>query len=219
MDPITRLLEDIRDSLRILSLEPAIDIPPRAAALLLIIPVFILAVTNNTQTLALLLPPITATYLYAARRLRVVKLSLKLLAYPVLLAAASAAPLILMGRQGEAALFTLRVIDPAVYMMAFTLIAGWRRIVQGLEELHIPKPLTRGMLMLAYYLPRFTGQLLAILTARRARTLTKPTHTEWWRLLATSTGELLLRSQHTALMLSHAIEARTLSPRGEGAGR
>ena len=217
MDPLARLLEDLRESLRILSLEPQVEAPPKAAAAALLIPVFILALTSNPAVLIAGLAASTTLYLAAALRLRVVGLSARLLLYPVALAAASAAPLILMGRTWQAAVFTMRVVAPAVYMMGATLTLGWRRIVQGLEELHAPKPLTRGMLMLAYYLPRFTGQLLAILMARRARTLRRPTRSQWWRLLASSTGELILRSQYTALMLHHAIEARTLGGRRAGA--
>ncbi|AEM38519.1 cobalt transport protein [Pyrolobus fumarii 1A] len=138
------------------------------------------------------------------------------LVYPLAVSAVAAAPLLLSNRVGDASLLVFRVVAPAVFMALLVWSVGWMSLVEGLGRLGVPRQLTESLALLSFLVPRFAGQMLALLAARRARHLGSPGYREWWRLQATALGELLIRAMDSAHRLALAIEARTLAS-GNGA--
>ncbi len=211
MNPLEKLLAEAREAPTLLSMETGVPVEPRLALVFSMASVLLLAVGGPPLFLVAGLVVSLGLLAYAGWLRGYARGCLELLLYPLLVSTVSALPLALaMGRWWDAFSLVARTVSSSAFLLAYTMLVGWSTMVYGLEALGAPHTVARSIMLAAYYLPRFIGDLASMLAARRARTLGAPGLRAWWRLLATCTGELLLRGYHTALQVTRAVEARSL---------
>ena len=111
----------------------------------------------------------------------------------------------------EMVVFVVRVTAAAAVFSAFTSMMGWRRLVEGLESLRMPREITSSLTLSMIYLPLFLREALKMLSAREARIVRKRKLRDSWEILATVVGDLLLRSHERAWRIEKAIRARSFT--------
>ena len=214
MSPLERLLEEARDVVAGLAGWKLLDCDLRLTTLLAFAATFTLALTSSLLVVAVF--PFSLALIYIAGRQggRVGGGAnpLHAVAYPLTVSLVAAMPKIVEGQLAQTLWLLFRVLAPAVYLALLTWAIGWKNVVEGLRRLKVPSILVDQLEMMAMLIPRFVGQLIALMMARRARHLGEPSGREWWKLQATVVGELLVRALHTATNLAIAVEARTLGP-------
>lgn len=116
----------------------------------------------------------------------------------------------------EALLLVLRAVSAASTFTGFTVCLGWRGVVEGFRRLKAPEELVSSLGLLLKYIPLFLRDLAGILAAREARAVRRSFAVSW-SLLASATGEIVVRSYRRAEALRMAMEARSFgaAPRGE----
>ena len=213
MNPLDRLLEEARDAIASLAEQKLVDCDPRPITFLGIAASFTLALASSLLVVAAF--PISLTLIYIAgkhgRKANNTN-PLYVIAYPLTISLVAVTPKIVEGQLTQTLWLLFRVLAPAAYLALLTWAIGWRSLVEGLKGLKVPSIVVDQLEMVAEFIPRFTGQLIALMAARRARHLGEPNRREWWKLQATVAGELLVRAMYTATNLAMAIEARTLGP-------
>ncbi len=111
----------------------------------------------------------------------------------------------------ETLIFTLRAAASASIFTAFTLVLGWRRLMDGLRRLRIPKEIIQLLIFSIIYIPLFLKEALKMLSAREARIMRRIKLRDTWKVLATVIGDLMLRSYEVSWRLEKAVRARTFT--------
>ena len=106
--------------------------------------------------------------------------------------------------------FIARVVSAAAIFTTFILMLGWRKTVEGLEGLKIPREIVLFLMLSIIHIPLFLREISKMLSAREARIVKKVKFKQIWGILATVIGDLLLKSHEHAWRLEKAIEARSL---------
>jgi len=122
-----------------------------------------------------------------------------------------AAPLIVLGRGGAIYLVT-RSLASSTFLLAVTLLLGWRGLVEALESLGM-HTLSHNVALLLRYTPLFLRDAARLLAAREARLVAGQ---GGFGAVTSVAAELMVRAYHRAYMLALAMEARSL---GEPWGR
>ena len=107
--------------------------------------------------------------------------------------------------------FITRVTASVAVFTAFIMVMGWRGIIAGFEELHIPRELSFMLNLSIISIPVFLRETLNMFLAREARIMRKVKIRNIWRTLATVIGELMLRGYERAWRLDKSIRARSFS--------
>lgn len=160
-----------------------------------------------SAAVALASAPLVAYTLAAARFPRY---RLAAMGFVVAASAAASLPLVLAGREAEAAEFLLRVAGSTLSVAAIVTLVGWRSLSRGLASLGLPPWLSDSVRMTLVYAALLVGEALSLLAAREARSVGRRGVLDRWRLLATVVGELLLRVTARAYMVELAVRARSL---------
>lgn len=120
-----------------------------------------------------------------------------------------AAPLIILGR-GEALCFVTRSVAASTFLLAVTLLLGWRGLVEALDGLGL-HTLSLNVALLLRYIPLFLREAARMLAAREARLIAGQ---RGFGAVTSVAAELIVRSYHRAYMLTLAMEARSLGRPG-----
>ncbi|MBS7649677.1 hypothetical protein KEJ17_08570, partial [Candidatus Bathyarchaeota archaeon] len=96
----------------------------------------------------------------------------------------------------------------AAIFAAFIFNMGWRMIIVGLEKLRMPKNFSFLLNLTIISIPLFLRESLKMLSAREARIMRKATLKGLWRILATITGDLLIKSYERSWKLEKSLIAR-----------
>ena len=213
MNPLERLLEEARDAIASLARQKLVNCDLRLTTFLGITATFTLALTSSLLVVATLPISLTLIYIAGKHEKRTNNTNpLYAIAYPLTISLVTATPKIAEGQLAQTLWLLFRVLAPTAYLALLTWAIGWKSLIEGLRRLKIPNIVVDQLETMTMFIPRFTGQLIALMMARRARHLKEPSKKEWWKLQATATGELLVRALHTATNLAIAVEARTLGP-------
>ena len=214
MTPLDRLLEEARDTIAGLAGQKLIDCDPRPITFLGIAATFTLALVSSLLVVIMLPIALALVYIVGKHKTEINSdpNPLYVVAYPLALSLVAAIPKIADGQLVQMLWFLFRVLASTVYLALLTWAIGWRTLIGGLKGLGVPSVIVDQLEMVIEFIPRFTNQLIALMTARRARHLGEPNKREWWKLQATAAGELLIRAMHSATNLAMAVEARTLGP-------
>jgi energy-coupling factor transporter transmembrane protein EcfT len=106
--------------------------------------------------------------------------------------------------------FIVRVVSAAAIFTSLTFIMGWRKMIEGLEGLKVPREITSLLILLIIQLPFLLREASKMLSAREARIVKNVGFKDSWKVLATVVGDLLIRSYEHAIRLDRAIRARNL---------
>jgi len=87
---------------------------------------------------------------------------------------------------------------------------GWRKMIEGLEGLKVPREITSLLSPLIIHLPFLLREASKMLSAREARIVKNVGFKDSWKVLATVVGDLFIRSYEHAIRLDRAIRARNL---------
>ncbi|ALL01527.1 ABC-type cobalt transport system, permease component [Pyrodictium delaneyi] len=209
------LLEGLRDATTTLAMGEGVVYPhrPELVFLTLVAGVTLVSSTDSIfPALAGLAGSIAPlVYILSVHRGRGRWLVVQPLVYAIVASFIISLPLILGGSHSEAVSFILRITASAAMVMSVARLVGWRSLAEGMQRLGVPREFTGSMYLVLRYTPLLAAEVLRLLVARRARSLSGRGLREEWRLLATAVGELLTRSVQRALVLSMALEARNLS--------
>ncbi len=123
-----------------------------------------------------------------------------------------------LGCEGISGVFSFiaRVGLSAAVFTAFIFALGWRRLVEGLSDLGLPKELVFELGLVIISLPPLLRELSKMISAREARIVGETKLTGFWRVLATVAGDLLVRGYERAWRVEKAVRARTF---GRSAGK
>jgi energy-coupling factor transporter transmembrane protein EcfT len=106
--------------------------------------------------------------------------------------------------------FIIRVLSAAAIFTSLTFIMGWRKMIEGLEGLRVPREITSLLVLLIIQLPFLFREASKMLSAREARIVKNVGFKDSWKVLATVVGDLFIRSYEHAIRLDRAIRARNL---------
>lgn len=106
--------------------------------------------------------------------------------------------------------FIARVVSAAAIFTSLALIMGWRKMIEGLEGLRVPREITSLLILLIIQLPFLLREASKMLSAREARIVKNVGFKDSWKVLATVVGDLFIRSYEHAIRLDRAIRARNL---------
>lgn len=107
--------------------------------------------------------------------------------------------------------FTIRVVAAGAIFTAFIFILGWRKTMEGLRGLQIPRDVVFLLTLSIIYIPFLLREAAKILSAREARIVRRVKFREVWYVLASVIGDLLLKSYEHAWRLEKAIRARSFT--------
>ena len=108
----------------------------------------------------------------------------------------------------SAVLFLLKVASSSLLVAVTISLVGWSTIAKGMEGIIMPKGFADASRMMLIYAERWARELIKIIIARKARTMTE----DWKKeimLRASGVGELLYRSLERASSVALAVESRT----------
>jgi len=111
--------------------------------------------------------------------------------------------------------FTARVVTSVAVFTSFIIVMGWRGIIAGFEELHIPREFSFMLNLSIISIPVFLREALNMLLAREARMMKRSRIRSAWSALATVIGELMLRGYERAWRLDKSIKARSFNGAGK----
>jgi len=106
--------------------------------------------------------------------------------------------------------FIARVVSAAAIFTSLAFIMGWRRMIEGLEGLKVPREITSLLSLFIIHLPFLLREASKMLSAREARIVKNVGFKDSWKVLATVVGDLFIRSYEHAIRLDRAIRARNL---------
>ncbi|ABM80112.1 energy-coupling factor transporter transmembrane component T family protein [Hyperthermus butylicus] len=223
------VLEGLRDAATALAMSEGLVRPPRPELVFLTLVVSVALISSSSSPapavagIAGSLVPLAYLLSNDAERKRA---TLTPIVYVLASSMVISAPLIVMGRHGEAELLILRVVASTIVVVSVARLIGWRGLALGMRRLGVPGEFAESMHLVLYYVPLLAAETIRLISARKARSLRRQRLRKEWRLLSSTIGELVVRSMHRALVLSMAVEARSLarysvyfSRPGEGALR
>ncbi|WP_455276860.1 energy-coupling factor transporter transmembrane component T family protein [[Eubacterium] cellulosolvens] len=107
-------------------------------------------------------------------------------------------------------IFIARVVSAAAIFTSLAFIMGWRKMIESLEGLRVPREITSLLILLIIQLPFLLREASKMLSAREARIIKNVGFKDSWKVLATVVGDLFIRSYEHAIRLDRAIKARNL---------
>ncbi len=219
-----KFLESIADVIEVFSCENSSYFSPPIALLTAVV---LTSTASFSNKIASQIPLIIYSIVLSQLLKIKIKYLIKPITFVIIIASISALPLIFITPgQTISRLNGLAITDKGLFTavsliarsatasLTFTVITlslGWRGIIEALRELKIPNSLIMSLNLFIKYMPIFLREICSLLVAREARIMRKNQYKLAWIVMATSSGDLLLRASQRAWKLQNAMQARLLN--------
>jgi len=111
----------------------------------------------------------------------------------------------------QALAFALRCLNAVCLAVAWTSYVGFNNLIRGLHVIDPTGTIPSMVFLTTRYVPLSIREAQKLIAAREARTLREPRLNTTWLLLASSCGDLFLRTFHRAWKVNLAMKSRCLS--------